>query len=303
MRLALILNRNAGTIRDAGPAETLALVADVLREHGHEVRPLLSAGEGIEAAIRSACEDRGNDAVVVGGGDGTISAAAGIAARSGAVLGVLPAGTVNLFARALRLPLGIRDAAAALAGAKVDRIDVAEADGRFFVHHLSFGLHPKMIRLREKVGYASRWGKIWSNFQALRLAIRKPPVLRGSLSLDGRTIPVETPLLVVTNNLLGEGHLPYADTLTGGVLGVYVARSHEWADLLELSASLALGSVRNNGLLDLHAASAVVIDVRSSRLRLAADGEIVEAAGPVPCRIHPRRLAVLRPDAPGEAVG
>ena len=64
---------------------------------------------------------------VAAGGDGTISAAAAVAFEAGVPLGVVPAGTMNLFARSLAIPMTMRGAAEALTSPAPIHIDTARA--------------------------------------------------------------------------------------------------------------------------------------------------------------------------------
>ena len=101
MKLTLILNRKAGTLRGRDPDQVAEDLAEIFRAHGHQVKAEVHSGRATIAAIARVCRERTCDAIVVGGGDGTISAAASAAAKSGLALGVLPLGTMNLFARSL----------------------------------------------------------------------------------------------------------------------------------------------------------------------------------------------------------
>ncbi|KAI1691997.1 diacylglycerol kinase catalytic domain-containing protein [Ditylenchus destructor] len=105
-------------------------------------------GADIEMALRR-CSDRTDlDAMLAGGGDGTVSAAAGLAWQSRMPLGIIPAGTMNLFARSLNIPLDIWQAIDALADGDIAAADIGTADDRAFVHQFSAGLHARMVRLR-----------------------------------------------------------------------------------------------------------------------------------------------------------
>ena len=59
--------------------------------------------------------EAGEHVLMAGGGDGTISAAADVAWKARVPLAVLPAGTMNLFARALKIPLELNAALESLA--------------------------------------------------------------------------------------------------------------------------------------------------------------------------------------------
>jgi diacylglycerol kinase family enzyme len=188
--------------------------------------------------------------VVVGGGDGTVSAAASAAAQSGLALGILPLGTMNLFARSLAIPLDMREAAEALAAGRVSAVDIGEVNGRFFIHHVTLGLHPRMIRIRERLSYGSRLGKIWATIQAWWMAVRQPPRLEARIRADDQHFSRRTAAILVSNNPWGEGHLPYADDLRQGRLGLYVTTSRRWQDLLQLTARMTLGEIAENPLME-----------------------------------------------------
>ena len=98
-------------------------------------------------SMRAAVADvvvRGCSLLVVGGGDGTVGAVAGLVADLPAdrrpVLGVLPLGTANDFARTLDLPADLAAAVGVLANGKVVDIDLGRANGLPFLNVASLGL-------------------------------------------------------------------------------------------------------------------------------------------------------------------
>jgi len=304
MNLTLVLNRNAGTLRGLDPRQAAEEIAQIFREQGHKVRTDVRAGRDAIAAITRICREKSCDAIVVGGGDGTVSAAAAAAAESGLALGILPLGTMNLFARSLAIPLDMRAAAEALASGERRSVDIGEVNGRLFIHHVTLGLHPRMIRLRERLSYASRLGKIWANVQAWWMALRQPPRLDAHITADGRSFSRRTAAILVSNNALGEGHLPYADDLRQGRLGLYVTTSRRWRDLLELTARVTLGEISENPLLESVLAKEVTIDLPHAAVNASVDGEIVSLETPLRLAVRERGLIVLRPARrPAEAAG
>src|SRR5690606_23560315 len=113
MRLRVVLNARSGTLRDLDPDEVAARISDLCRAAGHDATVVAAAPDTVPAELRAAAA-ADIDAVIVGGGDGTVSSAANLLAGTGKALGVLPLGTMNLFARDLDLPTEWEAALAAL---------------------------------------------------------------------------------------------------------------------------------------------------------------------------------------------
>src|SRR5690242_20366013 len=119
-KVAVLLNSNAGAIGpDSGAADK---VADALSSAGveHEIE-LLESGK-CEVRCRAIAE-RGDPLLIVGGGDGTVAAAAAALAGTETLLGILPLGTLNHFARDLGIPTTLDEAAKLLAGRTERRVD------------------------------------------------------------------------------------------------------------------------------------------------------------------------------------
>lgn len=299
MRISVIINRDGGTIRRLDPEAVRTTVSEALAAGGHDADVALLPAADIEAAIRRAV-GAGVGAVVVGGGDGTVSAAAGLLAGTDVALGVLPLGTMNLYARTLRMPLDVAAAAGAIAEGRVVEADVAAVGDRRFIHQLSIGLQPLMVRLREKRGETSgRVSKMLASALALRAAIRRPPVLDLRLTEDGADRRLATAGLIVSNNPYGDGHLPYADEPATGLLGVYAVRSSRWTDLVQLIAAILWGTWRRDPNVSTRSARAVTIAAARaegpSSLTATVDGELIRL--PLPARVtkEPKALRVIVP--------
>ncbi|HEX2257011.1 MAG TPA: diacylglycerol kinase family protein [Afifellaceae bacterium] len=296
MKLTLVVNCTAGTLRGLDAEEIAGELAGIFERGGHEVRVTLTEGSGCIATLESVFAASDGEAVVVGGGDGTISAAAALAARHDVALGIIPLGTMNLFARSLGVPLEMYDAAEALAAGEVGRVDIGEANGRYFVHHVTVGLHAQMIEMRERLAYNSRIGKVLANLQAFLSAVQRPRFMRAIVTVDNAIFRRRTAAILVATNPLGEGHLPYADDPRQGRLAVYISRSDTTVDLLELAAEVTLGDINGNPLLESHEGERVTIALpRRRRVRASLDGEIVALHTPLEARIRPGGLKVIRP--------
>lgn len=294
MRVTIVLNRKAGTLRGLDADKAASDLAEIFRSRGHEVTVELREGKEACDLIDQICRDPSTDAIVVGGGDGTTSAAAAAAAKTGMTLGVLPLGTMNLFARSLGIPLNMTLAAEALAEGQKVAVDIGEVNGRYFVHHVTLGLHARMILVRKGLHYRSRLGKIRASIRAWWQAVRDPPSLDARILADDLELRRRTAAILVTNNPLGEGHIPYADDPRQGMLGLYVANSLRWQDLLSMAVRIALGSISANPLLDNWVAKEVDISLSIPTVSASVDGEIVPLETPLRCRLHRGGLNVLK---------
>lgn len=297
MRFKVILNRHGGTLRTLDLDDFVGGLKSVLEKAGHQTNVSIITGDELERELDAALEGD-CDVVMVGGGDGTVSAAAGkLMGHPDKALAILPVGTMNLFARSLGIPLGLDEAVAAYAHGEERTVDIATANGQPFVHQFSIGLHARVIRLREKRSFASRIGKMWASVRAAFEAIVHPPRLIVQLDIDGFRTRRKTAGVGVSNNLFGEGHLPYADDPDGGVLGVYITRAWQPRHLLRLFYAVARGRWKDNDGVNISTAKNVKLSIISAARRFgcAIDGELCDLARDTELKIHPRALTVLVP--------
>jgi len=145
-RAALVVNTASRRGADAFP-----IAVEALPRHGVDLDTACAVTDPstfpdiVREAVRS-----GARLLVVGGGDGTISCAAGVLADlpapDRAVLGVLPLGTANDFARSLEIPKGVEAASQVLATGKIVDIDLARANAAPFLNAASIGLSVRVTR-------------------------------------------------------------------------------------------------------------------------------------------------------------
>ncbi|MDF1609654.1 diacylglycerol kinase family protein [Hoeflea sp. YIM 152468] len=297
MRITLILNQDGGTIRGMDAREFGDMAAARLaRPDGDCTVKLVSGSDLIQTLEQAGADDR-TDIIVAGGGDGTISAAAGICFKSGKVLGVLPLGTMNLFARSLGLPLDPAEALDALATAQERPLDIATANGRPYVHQYSVGLHARLVQQREHLDTSTRLRKITSTVKSLAQVIMRPP--RFGIDIDtgsGRRRQIVS-AVAISNNLFGDTPLAYAPLLDEGVLGVYRSRALGSGTVLRMTLRAAIGKLKEDPDMSVEAARKVVLKFSSSRAgtRAAIDGEMIPLEREVECICHPGALRALVP--------
>lgn len=135
------------------------------------LKPTQRAGEAQSLAARAVVE--GYKVIVAAGGDGTINEVINGIGTSGVSLGVLPLGTVNVFAQELRIPRKLEAAWTVIRGGHTRTIDLAcaRANGstRYFVQLAGVGFDAHAVRtasweLKKRIGPLSY---VWAGIRAL----------------------------------------------------------------------------------------------------------------------------------------
>ena len=297
MRFKALFNRDGGTFRTTDMEAYAKKAEQVFRDAGDEIDCEIVGGKDIVPALEKAAGETCVEALIAGGGDGTISAAAGIAWKAGLPLGVVPAGTMNLFARSLRLPLDIWAVLDTLATGEVMNADIGTADDRPFVHQFSAGMHARMVRLRDAMTYASRMGKIAANVRASVGVMLDPPQFEVVFDADGYVEHRRVSAINVSNNPFGNNSLMFSEELNTGHLGFYLTEPLRPAGAALLALDVLRGKMRQNiAITEMRARS---VDLHFPKLYRKAncvlDGELLPLGRNVAIRLHPGELKVIVP--------
>ncbi|HEV8177933.1 MAG TPA: diacylglycerol kinase family protein, partial [Gemmatimonadales bacterium] len=258
---------------------------------------LAKGGTEISAAIRRAVEE-GCEALVVGGGDGTINSGASAVVGREIPLGVLPLGTLNHFAKDLGIPLDLEEAARVVLGGVVCKVDVGEVNGRIFLNNSSLGVYPAIVRLREKY-QATMGGKWIAALWAALTVLRRRPFMTVRIVAEGETIVRRTPLVLVGNNEYQMSGIQAGsrESLARGRLALYVLNAEQRPGLLRLAGQVLLKGAGQVKEVDLITVEEATIETRRHRLQVATDGEVFSLESPLNYRIRPGALRVLVPAA------
>jgi YegS/Rv2252/BmrU family lipid kinase len=292
MEAAIVINR--------GKADR-ASVEEALRTAGIGGEVELVAGDRIEEFVRSHVEG-GARLIIVGGGDGSVGAAASALAGSDATLGILPLGTLNHFARDLGIPADLGKAAALIAKGRERAVDVAQVNGRTFVNNSAIGLYPLMVVDREnqqhRLGRSKRLAMLVASFRTLAKFHDDRLTLTSN---EGRS-SVDTPLLFVGNNeyrvaMPGAGS---REALDDGHLCVLVMRKKGVPGFLAATARALIGLAREDDMVRIDDVERLRVDSSRASLTVSIDGETCRMKPPLDYRIRKGALRV-RVAAPQEA--
>lgn len=228
------------------------------------------------------------------GGDGTVSEVATAIAGSQTRLGIIPAGSTNIIARELAIPVGL-DAAVNLVfhGEREHRMDVGQVGDRRFLHMAGAGLDSHIFanadrRLKRRVGWVAY---LPPGFMAL-----KQPIAQMTVDIDGEAMTVASRLVVVANG---------TSVVTPRLALLPEMSSNDgWLDVLIFTAASPVTVARTIGGLLTHRLhrSPDVIHRRGRKIVIGADPPLpVQLDGdamlttPVTITIDPRALRVLVP--------
>lgn len=297
MRIIAVLNSKSGTLSTTDMDAFIADATAIFETHGHSLTCILSDGDNVAQALQQAAESSDCDVLLAGGGDGTISTAAALAWQHDKVLGVLPAGTMNLFARSLKIPQNIMAAVEALAQADIHAVDIGTCNGQAFVHQVAIGLHPMMVMHRESYSYASRAGKILANFRAMGMLLKNVPRIKTEALIDGKQIVGTFSAIAISNNPYGDSALPVAPDVQTGHLGFYLAQPLPVSGMIRLFWDILRGKWRSN--LAIAEAQARVVQLKLLNHKrhkyMLLDGELLPLPFELNIHIHPAALKVLAP--------
>jgi diacylglycerol kinase family enzyme len=301
LRVVALLNETAGTVERQSPRAFRDALASAFARRGVSADLQFLPSGRIKDAADQARERaaRGEiDAVVVGGGDGTIGTVASVLAGTGIPLGVLPLGTLNHFAKDLGIPLDLDGAVEVIRDARARAIDVAEVNGQVFVNNSSIGLYPYMVLDRERRRSQHGQAKWIATVLAALRTLRYLPRRRLSIRAEGWSEPYRTPCMFVGNNAygLGAGSLGKRERLDQGELCLYVARQRSRMSLVWLALRSALGLIDEARDLRILKVRSAEILSRTSRLLVAMDGEVAILRPPLHYRTRRGALQVFLPE-------
>jgi len=249
-------------------------------------------GPGDAEAQAERAVQQGYDTIVAAGGDGTINEVVNGIGTASVALGILPMGTVNVFALELGIPFNLEAAWKVIRAHKVRAIDLASANGHLFVQMAGIGLDAQIVQ-RNSRQIKSVLGPLSYLLTATKVAAEKPPRLR--VSSQGHPT-VEGSFVLVGNGRLYGG--PFAlfneANMQDGLLDICVFRHMDYLALIRYFRGALFGSLSK--FTDVHYFKTRDLLVKADRhVPFEADGELAGHA-PVEFSIRRKKLRVLVPE-------
>lgn len=235
------------------------------------------------------------DAILVGGGDGTISGLLPALLERRETIGILPLGTANDFARGVGIPTTPQAAAKIISEGHRLAVDTGLIADRPFLNVASLGISVEIASLHEdrakkllgRFAYPIRWVQAWQKHRPLRLKI----------TTDGKSRRARCSLLAVGCGRHYGGGLTLDEQaqLNDGLLRLYYVAPRNALHWLWFLPGLWRGTLKEGDGAHTGTAQEVTIETASRRAKkVNVDGEIV-AQTPISISIRPQSLTIFAP--------
>ncbi|QKS70452.1 diacylglycerol kinase [Paenalkalicoccus suaedae] len=246
----------------------LPLILETLEKAGYEASAHATTGpDCAKNAAALACE-RGFDLIIAAGGDGTIHEVVnGMAEQENRpLLGLLPGGTTNDFARALHIPKNIEEAVQTLVQGQIRAVDVGKVGPKYFINIAGAGTLTELTyevpsKLKTMMGQIAYYVKGFEKLPRI-----KPTDV--TIEYDGKWFEGEVMLFLVsnTNSVGGFEKLAPDAYLNDGLFDLIILKKTNLADVVRLTGAAMRGE---------HLKDDNVIYAQANRIKIKAKSELM----------------------------
>jgi len=249
-------------------------------------------GPGDAEAQAERAVEQGYETIVAAGGDGTINEVVNGIDTAHVAFGILPMGTVNVFAMELGIPFNLEAAWKVIRNHKIRAIDLPSANGHLFVQMAGVGLDAQIVQ-RNSHHIKHVLGPLSYLLTATQVAAEKPPKLR--VSCAGRPT-VEGSFVLVGNGRFYGGPFSLFNEADpqDGLLDICVFKHMNYLALMRYFRGALFGSLSKFSDVHYFKASRLLVNADHA-VPLEADGEVIGHC-PVEFSVRRRKLRVLVPE-------
>lgn len=289
MKARLIINPISGTRSKAGLDR---MVSDALSPLGWDLEIVYTKGHGDATRLALSAVDKGCEAVLAAGGDGTINEAAAALCDTGVILGILPCGSGNGLARHLGIPVDLREGLKVILENHPETIDYATVNDSKFFCTFGVGFDAAVSeafarkKSRGKLTYLQSTFETYANYEPEYYTI----------SANGKKL-TERAFLVAVCNASQYGNNAYiapSASINDGLLDVTIIHAGNTLTTALVGVDMMTGMIERNMLINTFRTDNIVIE-REHRGPSHVDGEPLEMAQRLDIRCHHGGLKVFTP--------
>lgn len=235
------------------------------------------------------------DTLVAMGGDGTVNAVANLAATENMPMGVLPAGTLNHFAKDLKIPLDLKKAAKVILSNNLKKVDYCAVNDHIFINNSSVGLYPFQVSQRKKIEpkFGKRPAAVFATIKALILIRNKSYIV----AVGKNSKKIRASMIFIGNNSYKFKKIGFSNRefLDKGQLFLYAIKTGKFTRLLQHSILAFFGKrIKNRDMLVL-TDKTIRISSSQNSVKVSFDGEIKLLKYPLIYKIYPKGLSIYVP--------
>jgi len=286
--IAIVRNPQSGSAADR------EALTHALHDHGVVADILDTPEAGFDRWIDDVASRY--DVVAAAGGDGTVSSVAAGVARAGKILGVIPSGTLNHFARDAGIPLELDQAIALLRDGRPRDVDFGTVNGQFFLNNVSIGNYPRMVRKRDAIEEGGRSKRV-AGVIAVAQTWWNLRNVTASITADDQRLVRQSPLILIGNGsyVLSGFALGKREKISDHRLSLYVAPRTGRLGVLSLPMRALVGTLDRYEQFETFCAKQIIIALRHRRVLTGIDGEVRELESPLKFAIKSGALKVMLP--------
>jgi diacylglycerol kinase family enzyme len=294
MSFAVLINENSGSVARHGRDALSEKLQDLLEIEPGDIKFLKP--QEFSQVLKIIDPDK---PLLVGGGDGTIRTAASVLKNRKVPFGILPLGTMNLFAKDLSLEMDLFKLAESYKKFKAVSIDSARVNGELFLCNAMVGIPSDIAKKREEDRNSE------TLFKWLALIKKGMDKLSGKkgrtmyLTHHGITEKKFIKAAVIANNEYEDSGVAGAfkkKSLSDGKLSIYTVNPEGSLESIALLSKLALGSWKSADGLEFFDAEKLQLDTNHSKITVLLDGEIYNLRAPLHFVTDPASLNILIPE-------
>lgn len=275
----------------------LNVLNTVFREAGIDWDVFITKDAGDAERLAREAAEAGVDAVVVYGGDGTVTEAAAGLVGTEVPLAILPGGTANAIALALGIPTDLEAAAALLASDELAlrQVDMGRIGDKHFLIAVGIGIPGELAENADREA-KDRLGFLAYAFSSIQ-AVRTVEAVQYTITVDGEQRQTQGVTCLIANG--GNFGIPGLNLeqmidMGDGLLDVLVIRRADVQAIVSLAASVVRQDERIAPLE--HWRGRKIEVVAEPRQAIQADGEVLEP-GPITAHLLPSAVRFVVPPA------
>ena len=245
---------------------------------------------GDARSVAQAAVAEGFRTIVAAGGDGTVNEVVNGIAGADVALGILPVGTMNVFATELALPGDLAEAWAVIQAGRTRRVDLLRANQQYFVQLAGVGLDAQVVQATSW-NFKKNFGPLSYLISAAQIAANRPP--RLYVEAEGQIR--EGSFVLIGNGRYYGGPLAFFKEarIDDGRFDVLIFKNLAYLDIARYVTNVFIG--KHIDLPDVEYFQTRKAVVRSNEdVPVEVDGELAGRL-PVTFRISPRKLRVIVP--------